>query len=361
MKLTDLAPQSLWDQMVAEKMIAVQTHPTLPLAIYNYTQQVQFGRVWNAATLAARGLIADSDGNVVSKPFGKFFNYGELTESDLTELGGNVVVSDKLDGSMGVGYLNPETDRLNIATRGSFASDQALHATDLYLREYDGTWEPREGFTYLWEIVYPQNRIVLDYGSTDALMLIGRVDLETGKSSPLSDITEWPHMRAEVLPYDSLESAMSAPPRKNAEGVVVHFLDSDARVKLKQEDYVRLHRVVTGVTERRIWEMLKEDQDIDEWLAGLPEEFASYIREAVAKLQGQHDAIVAQVESDYSEILAELPEDFDQRDFAEKAKGYKETRGLLFSRHKGSDLKIWPLIRPEHVPLTGWGGAPLEG
>lgn len=357
MNINDIAPVTLWDEMVREKMISIQTHPSLPLYVYNYTQSAQFSKTWNAATLASRGLIADADGNVVARPFTKFFNYGEISAEDLKNLSGRVVASDKLDGSMGVGYLNPETGNINIATRGSFTSDQALHATDLYLTEYDGKWSPKEGFTYIWEIIYPENRIVLNYGQTDQLALIGRINMETGVSTPLPDITEWPFARADVFDHATLADSLQAAPRSNSEGIVVHFVESDARVKIKQEDYVRLHRVVTGVTARRVWELLANGDDLDAWLADLPEEFAGFIRSTADGLQDEHDAIGVRVKTLYSEILAELPDDFSQRDFAElvKSRAAGSERGLLFSLHKGTKMKIWPLLRPAHIPLTNWG------
>lgn len=357
MNIYDLAPKALWDQMLQERMISIQTHPSLPLFIYNYTQSAQFSKTWNAATLASRGLIVNFDGEIVAHPFTKFFNYGELSSDDLANLSGRVVSSDKLDGSMGVGYVNPLTGDLNIATRGSFASDQALHATQLYLAKYAGKWEPRADSTYIWEIIYPENRIVLDYGDKDDLVLIGRIDTDTGVSTPLPEVDEWPFDRADVFDHASMQDALQATPRENAEGIVVHFVESDSRVKLKQEDYVRLHRIVTGVTARRVWDVLQSEDSLDAWLADMPEEFATFIRETADGLQAEYDEIADRIEVLYSKILAGLPADFGQRDFAEAVKANAEgtDRGLLFSRHKGAALKIWPLLRPSHIPLTNWG------
>jgi putative RNA ligase len=37
---------------------------------------------------------------------------------------------------------------------------------------------------------------------------------------------------------------------------VVRQLFTDTRIKIKQEDYVALHRIITGCTKRRLWECL---------------------------------------------------------------------------------------------------------
>lgn len=359
-KLIDLASQDLWDQMIAEKMVNVQTHPDQPLRIFNYSQNAQFSRTWNDVTLASRGLIVNDNDEIVGRPFTKFFNYGELTDDEMNDLSGAIVATDKLDGSLGIGYVNPETGKFNIATRGSFASDQAVHATQVYLNKYADKWTPLENVTYMREIIYPQNRIVLNYGDMDDLVLIGRVDNETGVSTPINEITEWKWKRAEAFDYKSMNDALAATPRDNAEGLVIHFIESDARVKIKQDDYVRLHRVVTGVTERRVWEVLKSGDALDDWLADLPEEFADFIRETANKLQGQYDAIRHDAVTALEGILAKLPDDYAQRDFALEVKTLpRERQGLVFALQKGREPDIWRLIRPEHVPLTGWGGSAL--
>ena len=43
-----------------------QTHPTLPLTIWNYTEKVQFEDLWDEVTLMCRGLVTDNDGNFVA-------------------------------------------------------------------------------------------------------------------------------------------------------------------------------------------------------------------------------------------------------------------------------------------------------
>ena len=55
-----------------------QLHPTLPLTIWNYSPKVQYEKLWDEITTQCRGLVTDSEGNVVARPFRKFFNYEEL-------------------------------------------------------------------------------------------------------------------------------------------------------------------------------------------------------------------------------------------------------------------------------------------
>ena len=73
---------------IEKGLVIKQVHPTLPLSIYNYSRTCQYGGLWDDITLNCRGLVLDNKGNVIAKPFPKFFNYESLTFqlSDGTEL-----------------------------------------------------------------------------------------------------------------------------------------------------------------------------------------------------------------------------------------------------------------------------------
>lgn len=369
--LDEIAPQSMWNEMVEKGYVNKMSHPTEDLHIYDYSKAAAYGRVWNPVTLASRGLIADGKGNIHARPFGKFFNYGELDEENLKKIGldmnTRVISSDKKDGSMGVAYVEPSTGRTKISTRGSFSSDQAKHASEVYAEKYEGKWNPKKGETYLYEIIYPENRIVLDYGDKDDLVLIGRVNNKTGISTPLNEVNEWPGEKAEVFEHKTFADSLKAEPRENAEGIVVHIPESDARVKIKQDDYVRLHRMATGVNSTRVWELmsnhpsLKSDkradgpQNINELVAESEEEFKPYIfnqsqefeRERLAKNIEYQEKL-----KDFYKKLGYKPT--DGKDFMDKLKADKELskddRSILQSLHyrgpKSVDRKAWDAIRP---------------
>lgn len=156
MKFTKIFSQELLDRMVNEGFVRVQTHPVLPLRIFNYSEQAQFRGVWNACTLACRGLIIDQDDNIIARPFEKFFNMGDSHAADIN-WNAPVEVTDKKDGSMGILYPHfmgaTQGKDYSIATRGSFASDQAIHATELWRSRYANRVIP-SGFTFVFEIIY---------------------------------------------------------------------------------------------------------------------------------------------------------------------------------------------------------------
>lgn len=345
-RLNDLFDAAELEHCLAERLVVARQHPTAALTILNYTERCQYERgLWNPVTLACRGLIHDAAGRIVARPFRKFFNYGQAEGGEF-DLSARVVVTDKLDGSLGILY--PSGDGMALATRGAFESEQAAYATRLWRAKW-GRFVPPEGWTFLFEIIYPGNRIVLDYGAMEELVLLGAVEIATGRSvGPFDPICDWyGPARAEQFPYATLADALNAPPRSNAEGLVVHFVDSDERLKIKQEDYVALHRIVTGLNERVVWEHVSAGKPVADLLAPLPDEFHGWAGEVAARLLATVESNAAEVESAYSTILASLPPAPTRKDFALLAKDHPR-RGQLFNRHDGKEYRrsLWDECYP---------------
>lgn len=248
---------------VARGLVSEQKHPTADLYIYNYTPVCQFSRMWDEVTLACRGLIVDGVGNIIARPFPKFFNLEEHTEPLPKE---PFSVAEKMDGSLGIMY--PDSTNMNkngqpqyrIATRGSFTSDQAIVGTQMlnkYIDKHGHNWiDPR--YTYLFEIIYPNNRVVVDYGDAKRLVLLACINTETGAEDlPAPNYTDI------VASYDMPDLTDPADLHKlkldktsaNREGVVVRFA-SGLRVKLKFAEYVRLHRILTQTSSKVVWEII---------------------------------------------------------------------------------------------------------
>ena len=117
--------KELLDKYVADGWLISQKHPTLPLAIYNYSQKTQYDGHWDDVTLSCRGLIVDTEtGEVIIRPFEKFFNYEEVPEEIPWETSDYIYVQEKMDGSLGI--LFRYKDDWILATRGSFTSAQAV-------------------------------------------------------------------------------------------------------------------------------------------------------------------------------------------------------------------------------------------
>lgn len=347
--------------LIDEKLVSVQKHPTDNLYIYNYTQKAQFRNEWTPELLMCRGLILDSTGKVIARPYDKFFNKDQHKpeEIPLEEF----VAYDKLDGSLGILYRDSR-GVLQLATRGSFISDQALIGTNLLLSSMGQYGIPETIFssrlTYLFEIIYPENRIVVDYKNVSMLVFLGARDIETGKiytPDYFPDIKQW-FESAQVVPDDGVA-------RENAEGVVMYF-KSGFMCKVKYEEYVRLHRLVTGVTARKVWECLKTGVGTKDMLERVPEEFADWVKKTTKELTSQFESIMSQTKRDYKEVIGsctalmpiDIPvgEAFTYAEFDKINRAMKKVLNEVFTLKGHPDILLarHNKMKPEKIAEMVW-------
>ena len=210
--------------LVAEGYISARRHPTEPLTIYNYTAKCQYAPLWTPETRHCRGLIVHDDGRIVARPFPKFFNFEEHSRSEIA-FSKPFTVAEKIDGSLGVLY--PDGDGWAIASRGSFTSPQAQHGTAI-LRERHSDFRPFDGLTYLFEIIYPENRIVVDYGKRRELVLLAVIETATGRD--FAGPSGWHGAKAECFTVDCRpETSLTRSIRPDDQTQRAMFCDSTGR------------------------------------------------------------------------------------------------------------------------------------
>lgn len=335
------------EHLAGEGWLRRQRHPEADLWIYNYTEKTQYEGHWTPETLACRGLILDADGGIVARPFPKFFNYGDPLTGELPDE--PFMVSEKIDGSLGILYLLDGVPQ--IATRDSFISEQAIEGTRM-LDDYQFVFPPH--VTALFEIVFPSNRIVVDYGDRRELVLLAALDKATAVDLDLAPPIAWTGEVARRHFADGLDQ-LAAQNRPNAEGYVVRF-KSGLRVKVKHEDYKRLHRIITGVNARHIWEALKAGQDPTTELEGVPDEIFGWIEETVVTLKAK----AQMVEAEAREAVDSRPLGDDRTNRKAIAEHILESganSAVCFRMLDGKPYRdlVWKAIRPEPTtPDTVW-------
>lgn len=315
---------------VADGYVRRQEHPTEPLAILNYTEKAAYENVWTGITRTCRGLVYHTETlTVVARPLPKFMNHGQPGAA-VIGLDAPVHVSDKQDGSLGILYPLP-FGGWAVATRGSFASEQAIHATEVFNQRYAPYWQPRPEQTVLFEIVYPSNRIVVDYGDLDDLVLLGAVETATGVVLDSSWVSGWPGPVAQVFEAATFADALALPPRPNAEGVVVRCLQTGGMIKLKQADYVALHKIVTGLAARTVWQHLVDGKPLDELITPLPDEFHQWARDVAEGITTIVQKEQWRLADEYTLIRDAMPNGWRHDDRAGRAEFAK-----LAARHPDS-------------------------
>ena len=272
-----------------DKLIHCQKHPSLPLLIWNYTPRVQYERLWDEITLKCRALTTDEDGNVVGKSFDKFFNIEE--EKCLPNE--PFKVYEKLDGSLIVFFWY--AGELVVSSRGSFTSDLAAAAKRILVQYDPSSFDP--SMVYSGELLAPWNRIVCDYGASERVVLLAKFDKD-GKEHPIDCYTNIETVkRYDISELDTIKEKIL----NNQEGYVVRF-ESGKRVKVKGDEYVRLHKIVTEVSERNIFEAISVGDNLDSILASVPDELYNWIRSVEGKLRNKYQEILNQCESSYKEF-----------------------------------------------------------
>ena len=369
---------NILNKYIDEGLVIKQVHPTLPLSIYNYSRECQYDGKWDDITLNCRGLVLDGDGNVIAKPFPKFFNWEEIKDDKYAhcegcrrvgmincahpeECGGwemrsvipneSFEVYEKMDGSLGIFFYYG--GEWHMATRGSFTSEQAIKGMEIAKRlNYDKRCVI--GYTYLFEIIYPENRIVVDYGKEERLVLLGVMN-RRGEEFPYEEIADegWDIVMKYKTwgeDWETLKKEIS----KDNEGYVIRF-SGGMRMKIKGDEYVRLHRILTNFSTKDIWELLRNNEQLEPFLDRVPDEFDKWVKAIIMNLRYSFHHIDERAGKlhdgfRYGKFNDRDPEP-TKKEFAEYVKQFpKELAAVMFKMwdKQPYDNIIWSMIKPKY-------------
>ena len=261
--------------------------------MFAYTSLCQFEQQWDFFALLARGLILDpAEKRVVATPFPKFFNFNE---GGVALPAGPFEVSEKIDGSLGILFHHNGSWR--VSTRGKLDSMQGEWATKhLHARVNANALVP--GATYLVEIVYAENRVVIPY-DFEGLVLLSAYD-EQGREFSRADLEATARAAgvriARTIVSSSFDELLGVARTltRFEEGFVLRFANG-LRVKLKGEAYCRVHKLVCHCTPLALWESMMNCEDLDAMRQELPEEMRRDFDTIRASLLARFDALVAEI------------------------------------------------------------------
>jgi RNA ligase len=244
--------------------------------------------VGSAIRRECRGIIFNQDGELISRPYAKFFNVGEKPETQLNKVNlyESHIVLEKLDGSM-IRPI-PTVEGFNLATKAGvtdisqqaeeFISDKPHYAKFIHSM-FDGKLTP------IFEWVSRKNRIVVDY-ENDNLILTAIRNTEMGNYLPhfnMLDLAEhWniPVVQAvDGLAVQNIELFVKQIREwEDSEGVVLRF-DTGHMVKIKADQYVLRHKTKDSISqEKNVISILLND-DVDDLIPLLTPEDATRIQE----------------------------------------------------------------------------------
>lgn len=281
-----------------------QKHPFADLYIFGYYRENKKYRYnkWDNVNKISRGLIVNSQGDIIEHPFPKFWTFRQYLSNELILLSENQTkkltckpkaVYEKLDGTMGVLYW--VDDIPYIATQRSFTNAKAIKGTKILHEKYKHLFDQFDrNLTYIFEIIYPETQIIVNYSKEEKLVLIGVFEKKSGKSLPIEfinlEIQKTKNYIDVFKEYADNLAKLESLDISGEEGFVVVFED-DSRVKLKFPTFKGKHeRLSKLLLDRK--NLAYTEYDV------FPERFTTiFKREDVAKLS----------KSKKSEILENTP------------------------------------------------------
>ena len=223
------------------------------------------------------------------------------------------------------------------------------------------------GTTYLVEAIYPENRIVIHYPEP-ALVLLAAYH-EDGTEADFTELGDtatalgWrTAVRHTYASFAGLLADAKVLPA-TAEGFVLRFADG-LRLKVKGDEYRRIHALISRCTPLAMWEAMAAGDDMETIRRDLPEEFWDDFDAITSALGDRVSGLTARIETTADELaylsdkevglrLNTLPADVRPFVFAWRKAGNKldgKGRTSLFRaiRPTGNDL-------PGYVPSYAMG------
>jgi hypothetical protein len=336
------------NEYVEKGLLLKQKHPKYPLWVYNYSRTCQYTNAWDSITMMCRALVLDEEGNIMARPVSKFFNYSQLESVGLKAPDETFDVYDKMDGSLIVAFYY-QTEWI-VMSKGSFTSDFAIRANELF-NEYPVNMLYKN-LTYCFELLWTKWPIVI-VPKFDELIMLCAFDTHSGVEEDIQydyykNNFKVVHKYDGITDYTTLTTTIDG---TNKEGFVVKF-KSGFRMKIKFEEYLKLHSIVTNVSNIDIWEALKNGDDMEVFFEHVPDEFDAWVRNEIKVLKSNYNLIW-----DYSVVCYNCIHDKYNGDFSDK-KSVAETvnlfplewKGILFNmvNEKSIDEIIWSKIRPTY-------------
>lgn len=287
--------------------------------------------------MECRGLILDSEYNVVCRSFDRFFNLGEAPETqahiDMTK----AVCFDKVDGSLiRIYYWG---GKWNIATRGTAFAESEVNGFGITFRELveraigDKIENIEAGFdkdvTYTFEFTSMENRVVTRYTGYTLHFLAARHnktgEFVHGRDQAASIGAMFPNEYRFDTTAACAETASKLP---NLQEGYVLYQDGIPVCKIKSPAYCAVHLLRgEGLNPKRISELVLTGEQ-DEYIAYFPED-AEYIRPYVKALELTLNAICS--------VWYKNRNIESQKDFALAVKDYPFSAVLFYLRKNMHD------------------------
>lgn len=302
----------------------------------------------------ARGIIfKEDDWTCVCHPFNKFGNYGESYCPEINW--DNCSVQEKVDGSLMKVWYNKGW---NISTNGLIdafkaplecANKEITSYGELFLyclnhmgiNEHNFFGELDTNYCYMFEMVSPYNRVVIEYKEPKLYYLGCRYLVTDQEYSPEErPLMIAPSKRYNLHTLEDVKNAANALPW-DEEGYVVCD-NKFNRVKIKSPEYVLAHKGRTNgnISTSRLLEIILSNE-IDEFLI-----YAAEYTEKINNLIAAMEIFKAQVKLEIINISPDLYT--SRKEYAETVKKYPSYMQYFLFRYEKVDEEL------KKISISGW-------
>ena len=317
----------------SSSMFYAQQHDGLILCSYHYVNPEIY--LDHPEAKEIRGIVFDVDGNIVLRPFPKFFNYGEpackVTGDDIA------VANEKLDGSLVSTSLY--NDSIVVASKGSLRSWVVEKAEPIVNGEkYSSLITDFEGYTVMFELLDPENPIVIKPKQLQ-LVLIGIRHNKSGKiisPTEIEEIGKQYNVPYTKVTYKDITVSQLRDIIKPLEGIEGNVAYTDKELcKIKTEWYLSIHKF-TNLNEKKILKMYINNE-LDDIYGLLPDT----VKEKV-------HSVITEAEKRINECINDVREFFDTHEFSNR----KEL--AIFLQNSDIDKNQWKIYFDVYsgIPVT---------
>ena len=341
------------EKLQSELGIKVKSYPEEGLLVLNYSQ-VDSPKS-NPVVVECRGLILDMDFNVVSRSMCRFFNLGEVPESqahiDLTK----AVCYEKVDGSLIRIYNHKGT--WYIATRGLAFAEATVNGFDITFKELvlkalgltEQEFQDKCNLwflpyvTYICEITSTENRCVKSYTGYTLWYLTARSNSTYKYLDQSSNASVFGLSFPKGYSFDSMEDLKEDVNNlKNLDEGYVLYQDGVPVCKIKSPAYCAVHLLRgEGLNPKRVCELVLTGEQ-EEYLAYFPED-RQFIQEYVDK----YNSIMQELELNYAAYRTIL----DQKEFALAIRSVQGNSVLFTARKMNIGVKEAFKLMPDTAKL----------
>lgn len=306
-------------------LVRIHQSPKFPhLRLLHYNEEAVYEKKWTEFCKACRGVVVDlKNKKILTTPFFKFWNLTEAPGPSYAECQafGEFTASEKLDGSMILVFWDQESQQVHATTKGSFDSEQGVWATQWARANFpESLLHPAKltEYTLMFEMVQYSNKIVVDYaqrGYKEGLYLIGVRHNQSEKLFNYEEVQEFARfyqlMTMKTYPFSSLDAVVEHTKGLpwSEEGYVLRFKTNGTMVKVKGNEYLRVHRFISNLEDKNLLECLIAGQE-KEILSSCPEEYRNEVISAVENYRKQALELQAEVYTLFAQAPKETRKDF---------------------------------------------------